>query len=65
MKLTVNGEDRDIQAETLKGLIEELELQPEGVAAEVNLAVVSKKDYATCMLKEGDTVELVRFVGGG
>jgi sulfur carrier protein len=65
MRLTVNGEQKETQAKTLQGLIEELELKPQGVAAEVNLAVISKKDYAACMLKDGDSVEIVRFVGGG
>jgi len=65
MNLTVNGEKRETGAETLQGLIEELELKPQGVAAEVNLSVISKRDYATCRLKDGDVVEIVRFVGGG
>ncbi|MEJ2184056.1 MAG: sulfur carrier protein ThiS [Nitrospirota bacterium] len=35
------------------------------MAAEVNLSIINKKDYGTCGLKEGDSVELVNFVGGG
>jgi thiamine biosynthesis protein ThiS len=65
MRLTVNGEDRETGAGTLKALIEELELRPEAVAAEVNLSVIRKKDYAATPLREGDRVELVNFVGGG
>jgi thiamine biosynthesis protein ThiS len=65
MRLTVNGENMDTEAETLKRLIEELDLKPEGVAAEVNLNVVKKKDYGNTRLKEGDRVEIVNFVGGG
>jgi thiamine biosynthesis protein ThiS len=65
MRLTVNGENMDTGAETLKRLIEELDLKPEGVAAEVNLNVVKKKDYGNTRLKEGDRVEIVNFVGGG
>jgi thiamine biosynthesis protein ThiS len=65
MRLTVNGETMETGAETLKGLIEELNLEPEGVAAEVNMVVIRKKEYGNTRLSEGDSVEIVRFVGGG
>jgi sulfur carrier protein len=65
MRLTVNGAQRETGARTLAELIEELSLHPERVAAEVNLSIINKKDYGTCGLKEGDSVELVNFVGGG
>jgi thiamine biosynthesis protein ThiS len=66
MVLTLNGKESiRTRSETLKGLIEELELKPEGVAAEVNLKVIKKKDYGNTRLKDGDKVELVNFVGGG
>ena len=35
------------------------------VAVEVNLAIVRKAEYASFRLHEGDTVEIVNFVGGG
>lgn len=65
MKLRVNGEDFETGAETLTGLIEQLNLKPEGVAVEVNLNVIKKKDYGETRLREGDAVEIVKFVGGG
>lgn len=65
MKLTVNGEELRTEAATLKELIEQMRLRPEGVAAEVNLGVVSRKDFPTHRLREGDAVEIVNFVGGG
>ena len=52
-------------AETIKALVAELGIAPEGVAVEVNLAIVSKRDYGTFRLSEGDAVEVVRLVGGG
>lgn len=52
-------------AGTVKALVEELGIALEGVAVEVNLAIVSKRDYGTFGLSEGDAVEVVRLVGGG
>lgn len=65
MELKVNGEYLNVEASTLLELIHELNLVPERVAAEVNMAIISKKDYSNCRLRKGDSVELVNFVGGG
>lgn len=35
------------------------------IAVERNGAIVSKPEYAHIRLKDEDTVEIVRFVGGG
>jgi len=65
MRLTVNGEPYETSAATVRELLEELRIPPERVAVEVNLSVVKKSDYALFSLREGDTVEIVNFVGGG
>lgn len=35
------------------------------IAVECNGDIVSRKDWDEVILKDGDTVEVVRFVGGG
>lgn len=65
MKLRVNGEDFETGAGTVGGLLGELGVEPAGVAVEVNLVIIKKKDYGGFGLSEGDTVEIVSFVGGG
>jgi sulfur carrier protein len=35
------------------------------VAVEVNLSIVKKVNYKEHILKDGDSVEIVNFVGGG
>jgi thiamine biosynthesis protein ThiS len=65
MVVTVNGQSMETGAETLRALIEMLDLRPERVAAEVNMKVIRKTDYDSVRIMEGDTVEIVNFVGGG
>jgi sulfur carrier protein len=65
MRLKVNGELRETKADTVEGLIGEFKLQPQGVAVEVNMAIVKRADYGTFRLNDGDEVEIVNFVGGG
>lgn len=66
MRLKINGETReDVKASTVAELLEELKIQPERVAVEVNLSVIKKQDYERTALDDGDAVEIVNFVGGG
>jgi thiamine biosynthesis protein ThiS len=65
MKLTVNGENREVEARDLAGLIAELGLDPRKVAVERNLAIVPRSLHASTPLVDGDRIELVQFVGGG
>lgn len=65
MRLIVNGESIDSAAATLGALLGELKLMRERVAVEINLRIISKKDYDTCLISDGDRIEIVNFVGGG
>lgn len=65
MKIKLNGGDYETGKETVAELLEELDIVPGRVAVELNLVIVKKADYTGCLLHEGDTVEVVNFVGGG
>ena len=65
MKLTINGEERDVRATDLASLIAELGLDARKVAAERNLMIVPRSLHASTTLADGDRIELVQFVGGG
>ncbi len=66
MELTVNGETRTVQeGMTVAQLLESLMVQPERVVVEVNLNILKRAQLPYTVLKEGDQVEIVRFVGGG
>lgn len=66
MKLTLNGTISEIQnGITVAELLENLKIEPGRVAVEVNLKIVKKQDYQKYVLKDGDSVEVVNFVGGG
>ena len=66
MKVRINGELKDIHG-TLKlsELLNSLNLKSNGIAVELNKEVVSKEKWEHLALSEGDTIEIVHFVGGG
>lgn len=66
MKLLINGENRTVQdVKTLRTLLQSLDINPNGVVIEHNQSVVSRQKLEEVLLKEGDQVEIVHFVGGG
>ena len=66
MKVTINGEQRDIAPQTnVAGLLEQLSFNPVGTVVERNGAIVDRADFPTTILEAGDALEIVRFVGGG
>ena len=66
MRLKVNGKDEDLQAGmTVEAYLVSKGIQPQTVAVEINMNIIEKKNYAYTKLSEGDTLEVVRFVGGG
>jgi len=66
MKIKLNGELSEFQeGTTVAGLLEKLNIQTGRVAVEVNIEIIKKQNYEKHMLKEGDLIEIVNFVGGG
>ena len=65
MKLTVNGQPRDVpDGTTVRQLVQQFNLVPEKVAIELNRRLLRSDKYDQ-PLREGDEVEIVTFVGGG
>ncbi|MBI3009091.1 MAG: sulfur carrier protein ThiS [Candidatus Omnitrophica bacterium] len=66
MKIKLNGKDKEITGRmSVSRFLEELKINPEGVVVELNLQVLNKGRYEATNLKEGDSVEIINFVGGG
>ena len=66
MQLKVNAEPMELPEGTgLVELLQRLKLKPELVVVELNLNILKREELPKIMLKEGDQVEIVHFVGGG
>ena len=63
--LTVNGESRRTTATTIAELVRELALDPAKVAVERNGTIAPRSELASHPVAEGDSLEIVHFVGGG
>lgn len=61
----VNGEELDIAGKTVAEYLEGTAYDPKRIAVERNGEIVPKGKYGEIVLENGDTVEVVCFVGGG
>ena len=61
----INGMPCDVAGKTLTEYLATTNFNPARIAVEKNGDIVPKSQYETTVLKDGDTVEVVSFVGGG
>lgn len=66
MRIRVNGKemifDRDM---TVQGLLERVGVNPKAVVVERNLEILDRTRFEAEPVREGDSFEIIRFVGGG
>jgi len=65
MRVTVNGEDRDIASTSIAALLSELDYEGTHFAIAVNYDVVPKSRWAETQLKSGDEIEIITPRQGG
>jgi sulfur carrier protein len=67
--LTINGEKKEFAAEAFPATVSELlrgmSIAEATVVAEVDGEIIDRGSFASTKLKDGQTIELIRFVGGG
>lgn len=65
MQLNINGRLRDFtEPISISELLQQLDLAPERVVIELNKKILTIDAHHT-LLKDGDALELIQFVGGG
>jgi len=66
IEITVNGEPQTApQGLTILGLLQQLQLDPERVAVELDRRIVKQPYWPETVLRPGAQLEIVQFVGGG
>jgi thiamine biosynthesis protein ThiS len=66
MTIRLNGKTREVRCgHTVRSLLEELELHPGMIVVELNRDILERDRYADVQIHDGDSLELVHFVGGG
>ena len=61
----VNGAELDIAGKTVAQYLSTTNHDPKRIAVERNGDIVFKSQYDATILQDGDSLEIVSFVGGG
>ena len=66
MVISLNGDPYELAAPlTISDLLAHLKIDARRVAVEHNLVVLKRATFDSVVVREGDQVEIVNFVGGG
>lgn len=66
INIVINGKNREIPENlTVKCIIDELIPKSQMFVVEYNLEILQKENFPSITLKEGDSLEIVSFCGGG
>ena len=61
----INGKSLDVDGKTITQYLEQTDYVLQYIAVEQNGNIIPKSTYDEVVLKDGDTLEIVSFVGGG
>ena len=61
----INGVEKHVSQKTLTAYLQENHFNINRIAVECNGQIVPKSKYDETLLQDGDTFEIVTFVGGG
>jgi sulfur carrier protein len=65
MRLIINGKPEEIAGGTVLELLRAKSLEPQMVAVELNSKILERDQLATTLLRDGDALELLFYMGGG
>ena len=68
MKVTINGEEKELESEslTVSELLKSQKVEmPDMVTVELNGEILDREAYDSATVTEGNTVEFLYFMGGG
>ncbi len=66
MKVRINGREEIIDGEmTILSLLNSRGINPSMVVVEHNYEIPDKEKWDSILIKDGDNIEIVKFIGGG
>ena len=63
--VTINGKQEEAAGMTILAYLQQAGYAPERIVVERNLDIIPRESLDNTVLKDGDSVEILRFVGGG
>lgn len=61
----INGENENVAGVTVEEYVDNSSYDKKRIVIEYNKVILPKEEYSKTVLSDGDTLEIVTFVGGG
>jgi len=65
MQVIINQQETELQASTLTGLVNELQLPYVGIAIAVNQQIIPRNIWDSSQLNQNDQITIIRATRGG
>jgi sulfur carrier protein len=65
MQVKINGKDEEFLGGSVLDLLKTKKIEPQMVAVEINDSMVDREHLGATLLKEGDRLEFLFYMGGG
>lgn len=61
----INGEQTEVHSITIAAYLAQAGYDPDRVVVEQNLNILPREQWETALIQDGDSLEILCFVGGG
>ena len=65
MQVTINGKPEEVGGGTILEILKAKDVSPQMVAVELNSKILEHDELASAVVKDGDAIELLFYMGGG
>ena len=65
MQVTINGKPEEVGGGTILEILKAKNVSPQRVAVELNSKILERDELASAVVKDGDAIELLFYMGGG
>ena len=65
MRVTINGKTEEVSGSTVLEILTAKDVSPQMVAVELNSKMLERDQLGSTVVKDGDAIELLFYMGGG
>ncbi len=65
MRVTINGKTEEVSGSTVLEILRAKDVSPQMVAVELNSKMLEREDLGSALVRDGDAIELLFYLGGG
>ncbi len=65
MRVTINGKTEEVSDSSVLAILKAKDVSPQMVTVELNSKMLERDELGSTVVKDGDAIELLFYMGGG